>query len=162
MQAEEMTLNTATQDKVVLKIFAKDEALIPHYHTLSSAGADLRACIDEPIVLNPSAVELIPTGIYFEIPHGYEVQIRPRSGLALKNHITVLNTPGTIDADYRGEIKVMLINHSKEPFIIEPRMRIAQMILAPIAQASFYKVDSVEALEKSNRSLSGFGSTGLH
>lgn len=162
MQTEEIILTSAAQDKVALKIFAKDEALIPHYQTFSSAGADLRASIDEPVVLNPSEVELVPTGIFFEIPHGYEVQIRPRSGLALKNHITVLNTPGTIDADYRGEIKVMLINHSKEPFTIEPRMRIAQMILAPVAQASFTTVDSIEALEKSNRSLDGFGSTGLH
>lgn len=157
-----MQLTAVTPENVLVKVYTKDKSLIPVYHTKSAAGADLRASIEEPIVINPSQVVLVPTGLYCEIPHGYEIQIRPRSGMAWKNHISVLNTPGTIDADYRGEIKIMLINFSDEPFTIEPGMRVAQMILAPVTQAEFNLVSSVEELEDTERATSGFGSTGRH
>lgn len=138
----------------------KKEASVqtPFYATRLSAGADLSAHIDEPLVIPPQATQLIPTGLFFEIPEGFEIQVRPRSGLALKFGITVLNTPGTIDADYRGELKVILINHSNQPFVVEPHMRIAQMVLARVEQAEFFEV---ETLEHSERGLGGFGHSGV-
>jgi dUTP pyrophosphatase len=135
-----------------------DSVQTPFYATRLSAGADLSADIDEPIVIQPQTTQLIPTGLFFEIPEGFEIQVRPRSGLALKFGITVLNTPGTIDADYRGELKVILINHSNQPFVVEPRMRIAQMVLARVEQAEFFEV---ETLEHSERGLGGFGHSGV-
>lgn len=133
---------------------------MPAYETAQSAGMDIRAaCSDlEPIKLEPGQRVLVPTGLVFEIPAGYEVQIRPRSGLALKNGITCLNTPGTIDADYRGEVKVLLINVGEEAFEIERGMRIAQMVVAPVCQMT---IETVDAVSKSERGAGGFGSTGL-
>jgi len=145
-------------NKIKVKIIAKDDSYIPIYATLEAAGADLFAAIENKTVLEPGKSSLIPTGIFLEIPKGYEVQIRPRSGLALNFQITVLNTPGTIDSDYRNEIKVILINHSDKPFIIEPKMRIAQMIVAPYFKADFFKTEVLEASLRRE----GFGSTGAY
>lgn len=131
---------------------------LPFYATTQSAGMDLTAAVSEPLSLAPSMRVLVPTGLSIALPDGYEAQIRPRSGLAYKNGVTVLNSPGTIDADYRGEIKVLLINHGQEPFIIERGMRIAQMVIAPYANAAW---NLVEDLENSVRGAGGFGSTGV-
>lgn len=146
-------------NKIQVKILIKDndEDFVPVYATQYSAGADLKAKIESDINLLPNESILVPTGIFLEIPKGYEVQIRPRSGLALKNKITVLNTPGTIDSDYRGEIKVILINHSREIFVIKPKMRIAQMVLMPVYQVEFVKSND---LSLSTRGEGGFGHTG--
>ena len=146
-------------NKLKVKILSKNKKYIPIYATKDAAGADLKAAIEDSIFLNPGKSTLVPTGIFLEIPSGYEVQIRPRSGLALKNQITVLNTPGTIDSDYRGEIKVILINHSSEVFEITKDMRIAQMVVAPIYQAEF---NTVSELALSNRGEGGFGHSGSH
>lgn len=132
---------------------------LPAYETAQSAGMDLAAAIDEAIILAPGTRALIPTGIAIALPAGYEAQIRPRSGLAYKNGVTVLNSPGTIDADYRGEIKALLINHGSEPFTIERGMRIAQMVIARHETAIWSVVDN---LETSARGAGGFGSTGIH
>ena len=129
----------------------------PKYETPGSSGMDIAAHIEEKIIINPGEKSLVPTGFSLAIPRGYEVQIRPRSGLAAKKNITVLNTPGTIDADYRGEIKVILINLSKEKFIIENGERIAQMVVCPVVQAKF---EEVKELSDTVRGSSGFGSTG--
>jgi dUTP pyrophosphatase len=137
----------------------EDDSFLPKYGSEHAAGADVMACIDSDVEIAPGASALIPTGIKVAIPHGYEIQVRPRSGLALKNQITVLNTPGTIDADYRGEINVILINHGKNPFIVTPKMRIAQLVLAPYIQAIF--TDS-ETLSETVRGAGGFGHTGTH
>lgn len=133
------------------------KALIPGYATENSAGMDLHACIPEPIRLKPFERTLIPTGISIELPEGYEAQVRPRSGLAIKHGITVLNTPGTIDADYRGEIGVILINLGQQDFVIEPNMRIAQLVITPVTQAQLVEV---EQLSNTVRGEGGFGSTG--
>ncbi|NBX52780.1 MAG: dUTP diphosphatase [Proteobacteria bacterium] len=131
---------------------------LPKYETLGSAGLDLQASIEEDIILNPSEFKLIKTGIAIALEKGFEAQIRPRSGLALKNGITVLNSPGTIDSDYRGEICVILINHSKVPFIISRGMRIAQMVISKHEQANIIEVEN---LDETARGFGGFGSTGL-
>ena len=137
---------------------ANDSIELPAYETNSSAGMDLRAYLPVgSITLQPKQRVLVGTGLYFEIPEGFEVQIRPRSGLALKQGITVLNSPGTIDADYRGEIKVILINHGDEPFVIEQEMRIAQMVVAKYQRIQF---KLVKELASSERGSGGFGSTG--
>lgn len=138
---------------------AEDESFLPKYGSEHAAGADVLACVDAEVVIAPGASALIPTGIKVAIPHGYEIQVRPRSGLALKNQITVLNTPGTIDADYRGEIGVILINHGKNSFSVTPKMRIAQLVLAPYIQATF---TNAEALSETIRGAGGFGHTGTH
>lgn len=130
---------------------------LPTYATEHSAGMDLSAALEEAIELSPGERMLIPTGLAMALPDGYEAQIRPRSGLAVKHGITVLNTPGTIDADYRGEIKVCLINHGQEPFTVERGMRIAQMVIARHANVKWLKVDN---LDETQRGSSGFGSTG--
>ena len=130
----------------------------PSYATPLSAGVDLRANLEESVVLEPLGRALIPTGLYMSIPAGYEGQVRPRSGLAAKKGITVLNTPGTVDADYRGEVKVILVNLSGESFTVEPGERIAQMVFAAHATAEFEQVDS---LDETQRGEGGFGSTGL-
>ena len=130
---------------------------LPKYQTAGSAGLDLQAYINEPIVLKPGEIILVPTGLAIALQEGYEAQIRPRSGLALKNGITVLNSPGTIDADYRGEICVILINHSKQDFTITCGLRIAQMVIAQYAVASIMEVSELSA---TNRGAGGFGSTG--
>lgn len=133
---------------------------LPAYETRGAAGMDLRAAVaeDEPTTLAPGKRALIPTGFIFEIPHGFEAQIRPRSGLAFKNGITCLNTPGTIDSDYRGEVKVLLINLGNEEFVIERGMRIAQMVIAPVTQA---RVAEVSETSDTARGAGGFGSTGV-
>ncbi len=130
---------------------------IPQYATPGSAGVDLMAAIDAPLELFPGSRILIPTGLAIALPHGYEAQVRPRSGLAHKNGVTVLNAPGTVDADYRGEISVILINHSDKAFIIEYGMRIAQMIIAPVNQVSW---NEIAELPDTARGKRGFGSTG--
>lgn len=131
---------------------------LPSYATSGSAGVDLVAAIDENQVIKPGNVTIIPTGIALALPHFYEAQIRPRSGIAAKNVVTVLNTPGTIDSDYRGEIKVILINHGTNDFVIERGMRIAQMVIAKYEQPDFLEVESLESTE---RGSGGFGSTGV-
>lgn len=129
----------------------------PAYATPQSAGVDLKADIQEPIVLNPLQRTLVPTGLYIALPQGYEAQVRPRSGLALKHGITVLNSPGTIDADYRGQLQVILVNLSDTPFTIAPGERIAQMVIAKHEQVEW---EQVESLEQTSRGAGGFGSTG--
>lgn len=131
---------------------------LPTYATAQSAGMDLRANISEPIVLKPLERRLIPTGLHIALPQGYEAQVRPRSGLALKHGITVLNTPGTIDADYRGEIGVVLINLSSEPFTVNDGERIAQMVIAKHETATFVEV---ETLDETERGQGGYGHTGV-
>lgn len=129
----------------------------PAYATAQSAGMDLRACTDAPLVLEPLQRVLVPTGLSIALPAGYEAQVRPRSGLAAKHGITVLNAPGTIDADYRGEIKVILVNLSREPFEICPGERIAQLVIAAHVQAEW---EEVSVLDETERGAGGFGSTG--
>lgn len=130
---------------------------LPAYETIASAGMDLRASITEPVVLKTLERAMIPTGLFIELPIGYEAQIRPRSGLAAKSGVTVLNSPGTIDADYRGEIKIILVNLSSEPFTINNGDRIAQMIIAQHTKAEWFEVDE---LNHSERGAGGFGHTG--
>lgn len=144
-----------------IPIFSKNKNHIPLYASNDAAGADARAHIDEEIILTPGSSVLIPTGLKVALPAGYEIQVRPRSGLALKNQITVLNTPGTIDADYRGEIGIILINHGKTNFSITPGMRIAQLIVSPVIQANFISIEENE-LSVTDRGVSGFGHTGIH
>ena len=142
--------------KILIKRLSKEVSL-PKYETSGSSGMDLRAYIDSNININPGQTAIIPTGLALSIPKGFEVQIRPRSGLAAKQKISVLNTPGTIDSDYRGEIKVILINLGPEPFKVEKGLRIAQMIVCPIVQAQLKEVDD---LSETDRGKGGFGSTG--
>ena len=141
-----------------VKVINKSKHDLPHYSTLTSAGMDLRANIDESISLKPLERTIVKTGIFMELPIGYEAQVRPRSGLAFKKGITVLNSPGTIDADYRGEVGVILVNLSSEEFVIEDGERIAQMVIAKHEQAKWVEV---EILDASQRGAGGFGSTGV-
>ena len=134
-----------------------EKVKLPKYETNGSSGMDLSANIDSSIKINPGKTAIIPTGISLSVPNNYEIQIRPRSGLAAKNQISVLNSPGTIDSDYRGEIKVILINLGEKVFIVDKGDRIAQMVVCPIIKA---KLKEVESLEKSHRGSGGFGSTG--
>ena len=143
---------------IKVKIVNKGNQPLPEYATTQSAGVDLRANIDEPVELKPLNRALIPTGLHIALPEGYEAQIRPRSGLAIKKGITCLNTPGTIDADYRGEVGVILINLSDETFIVNPGERIAQMIINKFEQAEF---ELVEELDETERGEGGFGHTGV-
>lgn len=145
----------------LLKLPHGQDLPLPAYATPQSAGVDLMAAIQEPFLLKPLTRKLIPTGFSMALPEGYEAQIRPRSGLALKHGITVLNTPGTIDADYRGEVQIILINLSTEDFLIERGLRIAQMVLSPIATLSWREVDQHLDLAHNVRQGGGFGSTGL-
>ena len=131
---------------------------LPEYATVQSAAVDLLAAVTEDVVLAPGARTLIPTGLAIALPDGYEAQVRPRSGLALKNGITLLNTPGTIDADYRGEIGIILTNHGQEDFTVERGMRIAQMLIVPVTRLTW---NAVSSLDKSERGSGGFGSTGV-
>ncbi len=142
--------------KVLIKKLKKN-VKIPKYETLGSSGMDLSANIDSTLIIKPGGKCLIPTGLALSIPKNYEVQIRPRSGLAAKKSITVLNTPGTIDSDYRGEIKVILINLGKKDFQVENGLRIAQMVLSPVSKAELLETDS---LDNTMRDKGGFGSTG--
>ena len=142
-----------------VKIVNKSDHPLPAYSTPFSAGMDLRASLEEAVTLRPLERRLIPTGLYIELPAGYEAQIRPRSGLALKKGISVLNTPGTIDADYRGEIGVILVNLSGEDFVVENGERICQMVINKVEMVEWSQVDS---LEESERGAGGFGHTGIN
>ena len=151
-------MNHDPQDAMIeIPTLIEGEADLPFYMTKEAAGADVKACLAEPLVILPGHSALVPTGMRFAIPQGFEIQIRPRSGLALNNQITVLNTPGTIDADYRGEIKIILINHGRKEFAVTHGMRIAQLILAPVWRANFIPADILAVTE---RGMGGFGHTG--
>ena len=143
--------------EILVKRLSKD-VILPKYKTDGSSGLDLAANIDKQIEIHPGKSELIPTGIAVAVPKNFEIQIRPRSGLAAKSQITVLNTPGTIDADYRGELKVILINLSDKIFVVEKGLRIAQMVVCPVVRA---KLKEVETLNDTKRGSGGFGSTGV-
>ena len=142
--------------KVICKAENKD--FLPVYSSAEAAGADLKACIQEDIVLKPGQRYLVPTGLSIQLPAGYEAQIRPRSGLAIKHGISLVNTPGTIDSDYRGEVKIIMINLGSEDFVIKRGDRIAQMVIAPVTHGMFAMADSLEATD---RGAGGFGSTGV-
>lgn len=142
-----------------VKVINRSKHPLPQYETIGSAGMDVRANIEESITLKPLERVLVKTGLFVEIPLGYEIQVRPRSGLAFKRGITVLNSPGTIDADYRGEIGVLLVNLSSEPFVVEDGERVAQLVLAAHGQAQWQEVNT---LEESDRGQGGFGSTGTN
>jgi dUTP pyrophosphatase len=151
------------QNRPALNLVRLDHAEgieLPSYETPGAAGMDLRAAVtaDAPMVLTPGARALVPTGFIFEVPQGYEAQIRPRSGLAIKNGITCLNSPGTVDSDYRGEVKVILANLGQQDFVIERGMRIAQMVIAPVTQVSVFEVTETS---DTARGTGGFGSTGV-
>lgn len=146
-------------DKVIIRIQTDGKAKLPVYSSQQAAGADICACLtSESVVIKSGEFAMIPTGLHLQLPEGFEAQIRPRSGLAAKFGITVLNTPGTIDSDYRGEIKVILINHGKESFTVNDGDRIAQMVIARHCQAEF---ETVFALDQTERGNGGFGSTGI-
>ncbi|MCZ8284866.1 MAG: dUTP diphosphatase [Bacteroidia bacterium] len=142
---------------MIVRVVSQSKHELPQYATAHSAGLDLRASLDSPIELKPLERALIPTGLFIELQQGYEAQIRPRSGLAFKNGITVLNSPGTIDADYRGEIKVLLVNLSNTPFVVNDGERVAQMVIAKHEQIHWELTDS---LEETQRGAGGFGHTG--
>lgn len=144
---------------MTIKVIYTGKHELPQFETSHSAGMDLRANIEAPIVLEKGARALVPTGIKLALPDGYEAQIRPRSGLAYKHGITVLNSPGTIDADYRGDVGVLLINHGNDAFIIEDGMRVAQMVVAQYTQ---FTLNTVDDLDDTSRGEGGFGSTGKH
>lgn len=152
-------MSCQTDLKLEIPLCAQAEEFLPTYASALAAGADVKACIPADLVLPAGCAMLVPTGVKVAIPEGYEIQVRPRSGLALKERVTVLNTPGTIDADYRGEIKVILINHGKKDFVVKPGMRIAQLVVAPVCQANFI---CVEELSDTVRGDNGFGHTGMH
>jgi dUTP pyrophosphatase len=135
----------------------RGDAVLPRYATADAAGMDLSACLDAPMTLAPGAFAAVPTGLAIALPKGHEGQVRPRSGLAAKHGITVLNSPGTIDADYRGEVKVLLVNHGPAPFVIESGMRIAQLVVAAYAAPTIVETES---LDETERGAGGFGSTG--
>ena len=143
---------------VQIKVVNKSRHALPEYATLLSAGMDLRANISEPVILKPLERKLIPTGLYMALPPGYEAQVRPRSGLAFKHGISVLNTPGTIDADYRGEVKVLLVNFSNDDFIVEDGERVAQMIVARHEKGEWVETD---ILDETERGEGGYGHTGV-
>jgi dUTP pyrophosphatase len=146
------------REMIEIAILADEDIDIPAYSSKGASGADVRAKLTAPLIIPPKKSALIPTGLFFEIPEGFEIQVRPRSGLALNFQITVLNTPGTIDSDYRGELKVILINHGEKDFVVEPKMRIAQIVVCPVMQAKFIRK---QELEMSIRGIGGFGHTGL-
>jgi dUTP pyrophosphatase len=146
-------------EETEVPILVENPEFLPVYSSELAAGADVKAHIKEPLILESGASVLVPTGLRFAIPAGHEIQVRPRSGLALKNQITVLNTPGTIDADYRGELAVILINHGKAAFTITPGMRVAQIVLARVERAQFRLQ---ETLTSTLRGEGGFGHTGTH
>jgi dUTP pyrophosphatase len=141
-----------------VKIRLNQKTNIPEYKSSGSAGADVFASLGSPVVLNPGEIKLIPTGIAIELPEGYEAQIRPRSGLALNHGLTLLNTPGTIDSDYRGEIKIILANLGQKPFTVENGMRIAQMVFCKYYKGKFSVVDEINTTERND---GGFGHTGI-
>jgi len=142
-------------DKVTIQY--KEGGKPPHYASQQAAGADVYSANESPLEIQPGERLLVPTGLFLHIPEGYEIQVRPRSGLAYKHGVTVLNSPGTIDSDYRGEVKVLLVNLGAEPFLISPGMRIAQLVVSPVIHGHFIEVESVSETE---RGAGGFGSTG--
>lgn len=144
-------------NRIGIKVVAKEGVSVPCYKTAGAAGADVCACVENAVVIKKGERKLIPTGLFFEIPEGYEIQLRPRSGLALKNGVTVLNTPGTIDSDYRGELMALLINLGDEDFTVNNGDRIAQIIVAPVTLGDFTVVDK---LSETERGTGGYGSTG--
>lgn len=150
-----MAIEKATAEMQIRKL--RPDAVLPRYMSDGAAGLDLSAAIDEPVVLAPGQRQAVGTGLAMAIPPGYEGQVRPRSGLAFKSGVTVLNAPGTIDSDYRGELKVLLINHGDEPVRIEAGQRIAQLVIAPVTQVI---ITEAAELSSSNRGAGGFGSTG--
>ena len=143
---------------VQIKVVNKGNQPLPKYQTVQSAGMELRANIDAPVILKPLDRKLIPTGLHISLPEGYEAQIRPRSGLTIKNGITIINTPGTIDPDYRGDVGVILVNISNEDFVVKPGDRIAQMVINKFEQAKF---EVVEELDETERGEGGYGHTGI-
>lgn len=145
-------------DRVTVEIINSSGNALPAYETTGSAGMDLRAAIDEPVVIGPLQRAIIPTGLRIALPEGYECQIRPRSGLAAKHGVTVLNSPGTIDADYRGEIKVILVNLSDVPFTVNPGERVCQMVVARYSRVEWVQVETLDVTE---RGSGGFGHTGI-
>ena len=146
----------------MIRIYNKSNNPLPAYASVNAAGMDLRADLAEPVVLLPLERRLIPTGLFIELPQDCEAQVRPRSGLALKHGITVLNTPGTIDADYRGEVGVILVNLSQEPFTVNPGERIAQMVISKFVQEELEEVAALEDLSVTERGSGGFGHSGKH
>lgn len=151
-------MSTLPLHVAVTKLEHAADLPLPAYATPDSAGLDLMAAITEPMRIEPGSRAMVPTGLAIALPRGFEAQVRPRSGLAAKNGVTVLNSPGTIDADYRGEIKVILINHGAEPFSVERGLRIAQMVVAPVTRIAW---DEQGALDETARGVGGFGSTGV-
>lgn len=147
------------EKEIEILVLTENTENVPTYASKEAAGADCRANLKEPLTILPGCSQLIPTGLKVEIPIGFEIQVRPRSGLALKNQITVLNTPGTIDSDYRGEIGIILINHGKENFIVTPGMRIAQLVVAKSYRARFVQVQTTST---TMRGSGGFGHTGVN
>lgn len=146
-------------ERIKVKIINDGGQELPAYETFSSAGMDVRASLKEPVVLAPMERRLIPTGLRVQLPHGYEIQMRPRSGLALRNGISLVNTPGTVDADYRGEIGVILINLSSEPFTVNPGERICQMVVTTYTRVEWEPVDRIDETERGD---GGFGHTGIN
>ena len=146
-------------ETIKVKIINKSHHQLPSYETLGSSGMDVRAFLSQPITLQPLERALVPTGLYVQIPQGYECQIRPRSGLAIKRGITILNTPGTVDSDYRGEVGIIVINLSNEPFVINDGERICQMVIAPYQRIEWMQVDQ---LDETTRGDGGFGHTGTN
>lgn len=153
-------LNTLTENALQVKIINKSSNPLPFYQTEGSAGMDLYANIETPIELDSLERQLISTGVFIELPLGFEAQIRPRSGLAFKNGISIVNSPGTIDADYRGEIKILLVNLSKNKFVIQSGERIAQMVVAKHERVNWQEVQTIEELSQTDRGSGGYGSTG--
>ena len=147
---------------IILRIVRRagcEDLPLPAYQTAQAAGLDLTAAVDAPVCIESGGRQIVPTGLFLEIPPGHEGQVRPRSGLALRHGVTVVNAPGTIDADYRGEVQVILINHGAEPFTVTRGMRIAQLVIAPVTRV---EVVEAEALAESERGTGGFGHTGTH
>lgn len=153
-----MSQLNSSHEQVPIATTTEEGAELPFYASSGASGADVKAFITSDLIIPAGESALISTGLRFAIPHGYEIQVRPRSGLALKNQISVLNTPGTIDADYRGELKIILINFGKNDFIVTPGMRIAQLVLAPVVQAAFLET---QELAETVRGQGGFGHTGV-
>ena len=145
-------------EKIEILVKAENGVALPEYKTVGAAGADICAHLEAPLVMKPLSRAVVPTGLFFAIPQGYEIQVRPRSGLAAKNGVTVLNTPGTIDSDYRGELKVILVNLGDADFTVNDGDRIAQIVAAPVTQAAFSRTEN---LSETERGAGGFGSTGV-
>lgn len=146
---------------IKVKVYNDSDNALPKYETVGSAGMDVRACLKEPVIIPIDKSAIIPTGLYVEIPEGYEIQVRSRSGLAAKKQVFVLNSPGTIDSDYRNQIGVILMNLGDESFVVNPGDRIAQLVLNQVPQIDWVVVDSKDDLSSTDRGLGGFGSTGV-